>query len=628
MKRKIMFIVTALLCMVTANATDMTVTLSSGTIGGSATWTNDGSGNYTFTGTAKTDYVEFSLGDISGYYDLVFNIVSASSSGKPGIQIVNVNDNDKVLNDKTWGNTSSPKTYYLQYNSANSVNSLRISNSKLANIKLRICGQGAASTFVFSSIVLHGATMSCLPGTPIGNLTYYKSGSASTPTNLSNSSISSSGATIYGYYAGSPSNYADVSGYDAVNVVVKSITSGTPTLRFLGYSGSSDTKFDKTLDAISTAQTVTFSLSDYKSAENIKLNFIKTTTSAEFELGDIYLTKANDPIKYYISGQKIILSTALTAAKADASCTAVDVSGVTSFADPSATSMLDLDPADFTNKNCLFVAPSAATGLTQNNVIVGTACANLSLVDGSAFNAPSAFTATNATYVVNTTSRDMTTTAGTRYGTIILPFATSGNTTYKFFTITSASTSQLVLAETSFTKADKPYIFRLNANAGESASLADITASSASVAATPSSLAQDAVNGTALTGSYTAQTLSTTDAYYLGTGDKFYKSTGTLTVNPFRAYFNGTPSSDAKSLSIGENDGDVTAINEALGSTPLIVTAGTGVISFIANKAVSFNVYNDCGMLVKKVSLNSSDNSTMNVPSGIYIVNGVKVYVK
>jgi hypothetical protein len=629
MKSKIILLLVGLLCVVTANATDKTVVLSSGTASGTTIWTTTDNGStYTFTGTTTDDYVEFSLGDVSSYYDLVLTIASSSGTTYPKMLIKS--GTESIY--KTWGSNAN-KTYYWQYNSAASDdnNNLRLSNDNLKNVTLRIYG---AATMSFSSIVLHEATMSCQSFKTIDNLTYFNNNKEGTPVNLSNTTITKN-TTIYGNNTGSSAYYTDITGYSNLNVEITGITSTSAGVRCRIWTSTDGTNYTQvtpdpsvTLTSVGTA---TFGLSSYSTASYVRLNFIKagatsgSSTDVNFTVGNIYLTKDN--VKYYISGQKIIASTDLTNAKADASCTAIDVSGVKSLADPSATSMMDLDPTAFTNKNCLFIAPTAAAKLTQNNVIVGTACANLSLVDGSAFNAPVAFTATNATYKINTSSRDMTTKAGTRYGTIILPFAVSGNAAYKFFTVSSANSSQLVLTEAASTKADKPYIFRLNADEGATVSLSDITATNAAVATTPSDLAQTAVKGIALTGSYKAQTITTTDAYYIGKDDKFYKSSGTLTINPFRAYFNGTIDTGAKSLSVGEF-GDVTTVNDALSSAALVIETGPNEISFSANKTVAFRVYNANGILIKRISLNTGDNASISVPSGLYIVNGMKVYVK
>jgi hypothetical protein len=104
----------------------------------------------------------------------------------------------------------------------------------------------------------------------------------------------------------------------------------------------------------------------------------------------------------------------------------------------------------------------------------------------------------------------------------------------------------------------------------------------------------------------------------------------TLKILPFRSFYtySGT---GAKGLSfgieIGENP-DPTGINNVDNGNRESIVAGEGTITVTANGNETFRINSITGQGINFFNLNSGDSRTVRVPSGMYIVNGVKVIVK
>jgi hypothetical protein len=127
------------------------------------------------------------------------------------------------------------------------------------------------------------------------------------------------------------------------------------------------------------------------------------------------------------------------------------------------------------------------------------------------------------------------------------------------------------------------------------------------------------------------------DIFYFA-DDGFYSSKDldnnytNVNVRPFRTFYDYTGVTGAKvnflSMEIGENT-DVTGINNITSGGNTSVVAGDGTITVTAtNGDETFRVNNVTGQGISKVSLKAGDSRTISVPSGLYIVNGVKVIVK
>jgi hypothetical protein len=234
------------------------------------------------------------------------------------------------------------------------------------------------------------------------------------------------------------------------------------------------------------------------------------------------------------------------------------------------------------NPNTL-IRTAASLGLTQDNVVVGDACERLVLTDGHPFHNTKAFTAASASY-----SRTMTTT----YGTIFLPFAPDTES-YVFLTPTHVDATALTFDEVAAPQADTPYLFRK-----KSAGAGAVTATHVTI---PVSTAQPTTSGNlTMKGTFTKLEFTAADNVYFILNDTFYRFASgdghKLTINPFRAYFvneSGNPL-----YSIRERNGDTTRIdNHTMEETPT-------------------EIYDLQGRRITEPA------------SGIYIVNGKKMYIK
>ena len=106
-----------------------------------------------------------------------------------------------------------------------------------------------------------------------------------------------------------------------------------------------------------------------------------------------------------------------------------------------------------------------------------------------------------------------------------------------------------------------------------------------------------------------------------------------LYVYPFRAFYEYTGGADAKDLNgmsviYDDSDDEVTGIANLQTRPNLAVQAGNGTITFAATVDSKVNVYTVTGTLANSVSIKAGNTQTINVPAGMYVVNGVKIIVK
>ncbi len=227
---------------------------------------------------------------------------------------------------------------------------------------------------------------------------------------------------------------------------------------------------------------------------------------------------------------------------------------------------------DAANPNCLFIANAGQLTNTKN-VIVDGVCANLELTDEKPFNAPVAFTATEAKF---------TKTMNADYGTMVIPFDAELPSDVEAFNITGNEGDVLTTAEAEAIEANKPVMLK---GSGE----VSFTASNAEIDATAKGVQTCGL----LSGVYAATAVPTENTYVLqkqGEDVNFYKAISGLTVNPFRAYL--TAAAGAARLTFD--------FNEATGIKTVKTTDGA-------------EVYNLQGVRVA------------NPTKGLYIVNGKKV---
>ncbi|PIN29048.1 hypothetical protein [Prevotella intermedia] len=106
-----------------------------------------------------------------------------------------------------------------------------------------------------------------------------------------------------------------------------------------------------------------------------------------------------------------------------------------------------------------------------------------------------------------------------------------------------------------------------------------------------------------------------------------------LYVYPFRAFYEYTGGADAKdlngmSINYDDSDGETTGIEYLQTRPDLAVQGGNGTITFTATADRKVNVYTVTGTLANSVSIKAGNTETINVPAGMYVVNGVKIIVK
>lgn len=106
-----------------------------------------------------------------------------------------------------------------------------------------------------------------------------------------------------------------------------------------------------------------------------------------------------------------------------------------------------------------------------------------------------------------------------------------------------------------------------------------------------------------------------------------------LYVYPFRAFYEYAGGADAKDLNgmsviYDDSDDEVTGITNLQTRPNLEVQAGNGTITFAATVDSKVNVYTVTGTLANSVSIKAGNTQTINVPAGMYVVNGVKIIVK
>lgn len=233
--------------------------------------------------------------------------------------------------------------------------------------------------------------------------------------------------------------------------------------------------------------------------------------------------------------------------------TTVDMSGANMT-----SNIADADVESMLINNALVYVPGS-TGYCGKNIVNGGICDDFELTDGKPFSAPADFTATAASYSRNISNA---------WGTICLPYEVESDDDVTYYTTGTINGDVLTLTSTDVVPAGTPAIFKA---AGSS-----ITAAGSNVnvkgAVQTESVTDDDIT---LIGSFAKQTILAADvpnAYYIS-GGKFWHATGTLSVNPFRAYFTTNSASPSNGFSITVDDDNVTAIQALTGESDTTITA-------------------------------------------------------
>lgn len=169
------------------------------------------------------------------------------------------------------------------------------------------------------------------------------------------------------------------------------------------------------------------------------------------------------------------------------------------------------------NRNLLVYVAEGKIVKNENNAVIGDACANLVLTDGYSFCTPKAFTAAKASY---------TRTATNTHGTLCLPFAPT-SVAGDLYELTSSTETSLTFSPVITPEANVPYLYYCENDKVEASNVAVGTEGAGSVTS----------GDWTMTGTYEPQVFSASKNAFAMFEGKLYKNTGTLTMNPFRAYF-------------------------------------------------------------------------------------------
>ena len=110
-----------------------------------------------------------------------------------------------------------------------------------------------------------------------------------------------------------------------------------------------------------------------------------------------------------------------------------------------------------------------------------------------------------------------------------------------------------------------------------------------------------------------------------------------LKMLPFRSYYDYTGSGNGAGAKLqkfrivfGENDGldNTTGIKGVERDADLAIIPGDGVITIMAKAEKEVTIHAVNGQTVDKCNLRAGDSRTVNVPAGVYVINGVKMVVK
>ena len=334
--------------------------------------------------------------------------------------------------------------------------------------------------------------------------------------------------------------------------------------------------------------------------------------------------------------------------------------------------------------NCLVFVPEGA-GATTNNVAekIGTntyrATQNVVLTDKQPFYTPFNIQVPSANTM--TYKRQITL---DKYGkvnnaTIILPFAIQvqngvhtnpDGTSFSLHTLQAQDALKNIDGLTyaympnlgsavSATTANMPYVVHLDENSTEDNISFVVVQPGAPIAATTSmasdytftggtgvgvGFAEGDVAGKKYTltskGTYAGKEIAKNPPIFYFANNHFVCSSSlddnhnTVKVAPFRAYYaaqvsNGGSNISSMEIIFGEGIGDTpTGINDVTSRIDTGIKGGKGTITIMSAIDNNVKIYNTSGMNFMNVDMQAGETKTVNVPAGVYVVNGVKIIVK
>lgn len=135
------------------------------------------------------------------------------------------------------------------------------------------------------------------------------------------------------------------------------------------------------------------------------------------------------------------------------------------------------------------------------------------------------------------------------------------------------------------------------------------------------------------------------DVFYFGNTSNYYADLHTLArsagqylyVFPFRGVYTYTSEGNSAkfmrwfNICYDENptpQPEATAIDKMPSWANLMITSGKGNLTMTATKAQTVNILSVSGVKTGRVKINAGESQVVNLPAGVYIVNGTKIVVK
>ena len=139
-------------------------------------------------------------------------------------------------------------------------------------------------------------------------------------------------------------------------------------------------------------------------------------------------------------------------------------------------------------------------------------------------------------------------------------------------------------------------------------------------------------------GSYSGKKIDKVNNIFYFSGNMYLNSKNLrdplqyIYVYPFRCYYGYSGSAGAKIMNAfnvlyGENN-STTSIDEVTEKPDLAVIAENGTLTFMTTKDQLIQVFNTNGASVSRFSMKAGDIHTIELPAGVYIVNGKKIIIK
>ena len=212
------------------------------------------------------------------------------------------------------------------------------------------------------------------------------------------------------------------------------------------------------------------------------------------------------------------------------------------------------------------------------------------------------------------------------------------------------------LTDVTKTTANVPYLVHVDSNSTTDGVTFTVSQSGGTITATtamdetdytfsgnePSGTADGTTYYLKMKGTYSGQKVPKANEIFYFANNEFvnsidYKYNAPINVRPFRAYFATTKKEAASTaaklasfqLIFEEGMGESPTGIKSLDKNPdLMVASGNGMITLTSTIDQNVRVNSTSGVLVNNAKMQAGETRTINVPAGIYVINGVKIIVK